>query len=135
MGFLDFYPAPKYPDAPQSPNVLPAPDAQAETIVQVAYSPKADAPAGKRLTTTDGTALRFTAPSGASSVHFRLGPTEAQAGATMAPAWCAGIRRDAARGAAIKPGDVITVVPIWLAEGAIPEDALTCEVQAVFGSK
>ena len=135
MGLFDFYPSPDYPAPPAAPS-LPSVDAPTETMVQVAYSPRADAPgAGKALAVTPGLPLRFQVPANAATVHYRIGPTETEAGASPALAWCAGIQRDQPREAALVPGEVVSVTPLWIGADAIPSDALRCDVAAVFGSK
>jgi hypothetical protein len=134
MGLFDFYPTPDYPAPPAAP-ALPAVDAPTETVVQVAYSPRAAVSAGKVLDVVPGLPLRFPVPANAVSVRFRIGPTETEAGTDPVAGWCAGIRRDQPREATLVPGEMVSVTPLWIASDAIPEDALRCEVAAVFGSK
>jgi len=129
MGPFDLFPDPQYPDPPDA-------SSSAQAAVVVAYNPAINPPKSPSdaVVATSGAPLTFTVPPGASRVRFTFGPTETPDGADPIAAWCGGVK-GVPRDGAVKPGDVVTVTPIWLSPESLTVAAglLSCEVRAAFG--
>jgi|SRR5579871_2041072 len=129
MGPFDLFPDPQYPDPPDA-------SSSASMAVAVAYNPAINPPKSPSdaVVATPGAPLTFTVPAGASRVRFTFGPTETPDGADPIAAWCGAIKRTPARDVQVKPGDVVTVTPLWLSPESLTVAAglLSCEVRAAF---